>query len=471
MTVLNPVTPEFLDRLRRSLPAAAFRELSDAYLIDPRRLIHGKAGAVLAPGNAEETAIILKAANAARIAVVPYSGGTGLVGGQLGADLPDPIVLSTERMDRIVAVYPQENVVIAEAGAILQNIRAAADAQGRYFPLLLASEGSARLGGNLATNAGGMNVLRYGTARELCLGIEAVLADGTILGGLKRLRKDNTGYSLRDLLIGSEGTLGIITAASMRLFARPARNLIAFLVVPDPKAALALLALAGEHAGEMVSVFELISGVSFDFIAEVMPDQRPPFATTPEWAVLLDIGLPAAIDAGQLGDDLLAAAMEAGMVLDGVIAHNDAQRGAFFAFREAIPAANRRIGAVASHDISLPLSAIPEFIPRAAAKLSAHGPYRINCFGHLGDGNLHYNVFPPQGEARDDYLPGQREVSRIVHDLVAEYGGSFSAEHGVGRFKTQDLARYGDPGRLATMRAIKAVLDPNGILNPGAVLG
>ncbi len=470
MTTLNAVAPVHLEELRRILPPAAFRADHAPYLVEMRGLWQGRAGAVLAPANTDEVAAILMLANRDRIPVIPYSGGTGLVGGQVAPDLAAPIILSTERMTAIRMPPVTENTIQAGAGAILQDIRDTADKAGRYFPLMLASQGSARLGGLLGTNAGGMNVLRYGNARELCLGIEAVLADGTVLSGLKRLRKDNTGYDLRNLLIGSEGTLGIITAATMRLYPKPAHHVTGYLVVPDPSAALDLLAMLGDQVGEAVSVFELISGTGFDFINEKLPDHRLPLDPVPEWCVLVDIGLPAGQDADGLAESLLIRAMGEGLVSDGVIAQNDGQRDAFLNTRETIPEGNRRVGAVASHDISLPLSAIPEFITRAGQSIAGLGPLRINCFGHLGDGNLHYNIFPPQGEDRADWLHLRSDVTRLVHDLTAEYDGSFSAEHGVGRAKTGDLIRYGDPGRIAAMRAIKDALDPNGILNPGAVL-
>jgi FAD/FMN-containing dehydrogenase len=413
---------------------------------------------------------IVRACAAARVGIVPWGGGTGLVGGQLMPDGPAPLILSLERMTAIRAVHPSENVLIAEAGATLHAVQQAADGAGRLFPLSLASEGTATIGGNLATNAGGTAVLRYGNARDLCLGLEAVLADGTIWHGLKRLRKDNTGYDLRNLLIGAEGTLGVITAASLRLFPQPAHSVVALLAVPSPQAAQDLLALADRRLSGLITAFELISRMGFDFLAEIGPEIRSPFAAPPDWCVLLELGLPAAMDAEAAMAGLYAEASDVALVLDGVIAASDAQAAQLWAIREAIPEANRRIGAVSSHDISLPLSAIPEFIAETGAALAALGPFRVNAFGHLGDGNLHYNVFPPHGGRRQDH-EGQRDaVKRLVHDRVDALGGSVSAEHGIGRLKLADLEQYGDPAKLAAMRAIKAALDPVGILNPGAVL-
>ena len=338
------------------------------------------------------------------------------------------------------------------------------------FGLSIASEGSARIGGILATNAGGVNVLRYGNARDLCLGVEAVLPDGSVLRGLKRLRKDNAGYDLKDLLIGAEGTLGVITAASLRLHPVPAGTGASMMVVRDPGAALELLALAQARLGEGVSAFELIGRQGPEFLAQTMPEVRQPFAPAPDWMVLVEIGLPAGLDPAEALEGLFAEGLEAGLVSDGVIAQSEAQRAEFWALRESIPEANRRIGAVSSHDISLPLSQVEAFLAQAGPALARLGPFRVNCFGHLGDGNLHYNVFLPEGGRREDHVHQRDAIKACVHDLVHGFGGSVAAEHGVGRFKVADLERYGDPAALAAMRAIRVALDPAGIMNPGAVL-
>jgi FAD/FMN-containing dehydrogenase len=390
------------------------------------------------------------------------------VGAQVMGAGPVPLLVSLERMNRIRATYATENLLVAEAGVILADVHQAAEAVGRIFPLTLASQGSCRIGGNLATNAGGVNVLRYGNARDLCLGIEAVLPDGAIWHGLSRLRKDNTGYDLRNLLIGSEGTLGVITAASLRLFPKPTTEGAALMVVPDPAAALSLLTLVQARCGG-VSAFELISGMGLQFLAETMPQVRQPFAQVPEWMVLIDLGLTEGAPEAVLSD-LFEAALAQGLVTGGVIAQSTAQRSQFWALRETIPLANRAVGAVSSHDISLPLSEISDFIRAADAALARLGPWRINCFGHLGDGNLHYNVFPPKGERPALYQNIAPAVQDLVHTMVMDRGGSFSAEHGIGRLKVAELERFGDPAKLAAMRAIKAALDPYGIMNPGAVL-
>ena len=469
--MLNPCDAAFLTALETQLPPGTLRPPEDRYLTELRGRMQGQAGAVARPASSAEVSVILRAAHGARVGVVPYAGGTGLVGGQVMPDGALPLILSVERMTRLHDVDTAGNVLVAEAGAILADVQAHADRAGRLFPMALGSQGSARIGGLLGTNAGGANVLRWGMMRDLCLGVEAVLADGSLVGGLKRLRKNNMGYDLRHLLIGSEGTLGVITAAALRLFPQPARTGAALLAVPSPHAALDLLSLAQDRLGEGVSAFELIGGQGPRFVARHLPQIRQPFADPPDWSVLIDLGLVAALDPERELTALFEAALDQGLVRDGVIASNAAQRAQFWAFREAIPEANRAVGAIASHDVAVPLTALPQFIARADAALGALGDMRINCFGHVGDGNLHYNVFPAAGRVRDDYDSLRPLISQTVHALVSDLGGSISAEHGIGRLKTGDLVRYGDAAGLAAMRAIKAALDPAGILNPGAVLG
>ena len=467
---LNSVDSAFESQLIAALPDGRLRPAEARYLEEPRGQYAGQTGLVAYPETAEEVAQLIRLAGAARIGVVPYGGGTGLVGGQVAPDGPQPLILSLERMNRVRSVHPEENVIVVEAGVILADVQAAAAAADRLFPLSLAAEGSARIGGNLATNAGGTGVLRYGNARDLCLGLEAVLPDGQIWHGLKRLRKDNTGYDLRHLLIGAEGTLGVITAASLKLFPIPAATGTALLVVSDPAAALSLLALARAHLGEMVSAFELIHRQGFDFLTEMMPQVRQPFETPPEWCVLIEVGLAQGMVPQDRLELLFEAAAEAGLVSDGLIAQNAQQAVDFWSIREQIPEANRRVGSVSSHDISVPMGAIAEFIATAGEQIARLGDFRINCFGHVGDGNLHYNVFPVPGRTRADHLPERDAIKRLVHDLVHSLGGSVSAEHGIGRLKVADLERYGDPAKMSALRAIKAALDPLGIMNPGAVL-
>ena len=467
---LNSADSAFEARVRAALPDDTLRPLEPRYLEEPRGRWFGHTALVAAPRSTEEVAQLVRLAAAARVPVVPYGGGTGLVAGQVVSDGPTPLLLSLERMKSVRAIYPEENVLICDAGVILADVQEAARAAGRLFPLSLAAEGTARIGGNLATNAGGTGVLRYGNTRDLCLGLEAVLPDGQIWNGLRRLRKDNTGYDLRNLLIGSEGTLGVITAAALKLFPQPRDIGTAVFQVHSPAAALSLLALARDHLGDMVSAFELIAGQGLRFLRQTMPNIRQPFADTPDWSVLIEVGLAAGLQAQPALEQLFAAALEAGLVEDGVIAQNDQQARAFWSVREHIPIANKHIGSISSHDMSVPLGALPEFITRADAVMAGLGAFRVNCFGHVGDGNLHYNVFPPEGEPAEPYLNRSAEIKRVLHDLVDEMGGSVSAEHGIGRLKVGDLERYSDPAKLSAMRAIKAALDPLGIMNPGAVL-
>jgi len=469
--MLNPCDPAFVSHLSALLPEGTLSAPEPRHLEEPRGRWRGQAGVLARPRTTGDVAVIVRACAEARVGVVPISGGTGLVGGQIMSGGPLPLLLSLERMAALRGIWPEENAMVVEAGMVLAEVQSHAAAVGRLFPLSLASEGSCRIGGNLATNAGGTAVLRYGNARDLCLGLEAVLPDGTVFNGLTRLRKDNAGYDLRHLLIGSEGTLGVITAASLKLFPQPAARVVAMLAVPSPAAALQLLALAGERVGGLVSSFELIGRMGFDFLAETGFDLRAPFDPVPDWVVLLELGLPAGMEPEVTMAGLYEAGAEAGLVTDGVIAHSEAQAQHLWELRETIPLANRKVGAVSSHDISLPLSAIPGFVESAPAAIAGLGDFRVNCFGHLGDGNLHWNVFPAKGHARAEYEAVRDRVKTTVHDIVHALGGSVAAEHGVGRLKAGDLARYGDPGKLAAMRAIKAALDPAGIMNPGAVLG
>jgi FAD/FMN-containing dehydrogenase len=468
--MLTDASPEFVRHLATLLPEGRVIAPEPRFLEERRGRWAGRAAAVVRPRSVEEVSRVLAACNAGRVAVVPYAGGTGLVAGQVMPEGPLPIVLAVEAMAQIRAIYAQENVLVAEAGVILADVQRAAEIEGRLFALSLASEGSARIGGLLATNAGGVAVLRYGNMRDLVLGVEAVLADGTVINDLKRLRKDNTGYDLRHLLIGSEGTLGVITAASLRLHPRPAETGTAMIAVSSPQAALDLLNAAQARAPGLISAFELIHRQGLDFFAETGISLNSPLSPVPEWQVLIELGLPPDQDPAALLGAIFADAQAMGIASDGVIAASEAQRAALWAIRESLPEANRKVGAVASHDISLPLSEIPGFLPRAAAAVAKVGAFRINVFGHLGDGNLHYNVFPMPGCTRAEVAYFAPAVTEAVHDLVHELGGSVSAEHGLGRHKVADLERYGDPGKRAAMRAIKAALDPVGILNPGAVL-
>ncbi|MEM1273389.1 MAG: FAD-binding oxidoreductase [Pseudomonadota bacterium] len=458
---------DILTELKGRVPAEIMRPPLPHYLEEPRGRWRGQAAAILAPTTTAEVAEILRACSKTGTPVVPFGGGTGLVGGQLLPNGTAPVVLSLERMNDIGPVDAEGQSVTVGAGAILADVHAAAEARGLVFPLTLASQGSARIGGLLATNAGGVGVIRYGNARDLCLGLEAVLPDGQVMAGLKALRKDNTGYDLRHLLIGAEGTLGVITQAVLRLYPQPKDRAVALFVVPDPTAALRLLRMSQAQIGPGLSAFELISGQGLDFLVETGIDSRAPFAPRPDWMCLIDVGLA---QAQPVLETLFEAAQGASLTTDGVVSQSEAQRQAIWDLRERLPEANRKIGAISSHDISVPVAAIPDFIAQGPGVIGALGTFRINCFGHLGDGNLHYNVFPIPGETRADHADKRDAIKRAVHNLVDAFGGSVSAEHGIGRLKVNDLERYGDPGKLAAMRAIKAALDPKGIMNPGAVL-
>ena len=466
---LNPASGTFLDDLSDRLPPDTIRPAEDRYREELRRIARGSAVAVALPRSAAEVAVILRACNAGRVGVVPWGGGTGLVGGQVADGVP-ALTLSLERMRAVRGVWPAEGACTVEPGVILEELHGVAAGEGMMFPLTLASQGSARIGGLLATNAGGTHVLRYGTMRELTLGIEAVLPDGSVMHTAHRLRKANLGYDLRHLLIGSEGTLGIITAASLRLFARPRDEAAAFLAVTAPEDALTLLALARDRLAEGVSACELIDGTGLRWLAAHFPDIRQPFeGEPPAWSVLLEAGL--SDGAADALEEIAAEAVERGIVTDGAVSRSEAQRAAFWAVRETIPEANRTVGAIASHDVSVPLSEIASLIREGQEALRALAPdLRFNIFGHVGDGNLHYNLFPAEGRERGEYADLKERLSARLHDMVVERGGAISAEHGIGRFRAGELARLHDPAALAAMRAIKAALDPNGIMNPGAVL-
>lgn len=461
---LSPAGPEFLAAVEAALGANALGAPGSDHLTEPRGRFHGRAEHLIRPQSTAEVATLVSLAAQHRVGLIAFGGGTGLVGGQIqGPEGPPAVLVGMDRMNRVRAVAPQDNVMEVEAGVILADIQAAAAEADRLFPLSLASEGSARIGGCLSTNAGGVQVLRYGNARDLCLGIEAVLPDGSVLNGLSRLRKNNTGYDLRHLLIGAEGTLGIITAASLRLFPQPGTIATALAAVPEPAVALTLLHALQARFGDAVTAFELMAGQGHAFLAEKLPQVSNPFRIPPDWSVLIEIvGEP---------DDMAEALIDSlGEAANIFLAQNSAQARAFWQIRETIPEANRLIGATSSHDISVPISAIPEFITRGTETIAAIDPeLRINCFGHMGDGNLHFNVFPPPDGDKADHATDRNRIMRAVHDLVHDMDGSVSAEHGIGRLKRGDLARYGDPTKLAAMRAIKAVLDPHGIMNPGAL--
>ncbi len=457
-------------KLETSLPDM-LATMEPRYLEEPRGFYHGNALALAKPRSTGDAQKLVAYCRDEKIGLIPYSGGTGLVGGQVNIADRAVILVSMERMRAIRKLDVEDRSVTAEAGVILAELHAAVAEHDLIFPLSLASEGSCRVGGFTSTNAGGLNVVRYGNTRAFTLGIEAVLPNGEVLSDLKTLRKDNTGYDLRHLLIGAEGTLGLITAASFALAEKPAQTTTALLEVASPSAALSVLRGAQNQFGDSVSAFELINREGVRFIEETMPQHvLPPISQAP-WHVIVELGAGKGANLQDRFDAALADWSEDGLVQDGFVAQSLTQARTIWSMRETIPEANRLVGAIASHDISVPISDVPRFIDAAAEKIAKfNSDLRINCFGHLGDGNLHYNVYPPKGAKKSDYSEHKSQITRLIHDLVWEFDGSFSAEHGVGRLKIGDLERYGDAGKLSAMRLIKQALDPCNIMNPGAVI-
>ncbi|PWV60442.1 FAD-binding oxidoreductase [Plasticicumulans acidivorans] len=464
-------TATALTQLRAAVDAAGFLVAPDTiepYLNESRGRLHGQALAVLRPRCTDEVAAILRICHTHGIGVVAQGGNTGRCGG--GVPAAGQIVLALERMHAIRAVDALDDTITVEAGCILAEVQAAAAAVDRLFPLSLGAEGSCRIGGNLASNAGGLNVLRYGMARELCLGLEVVLADGRVWHGLRRLRKDNSGYDLRDLFIGSEGTLGIITAAVLRLLPRPRHTATALLAPSSLTAVLALLARARAAGAGGPHSFELLPRIALQAAAEHVHGCRAPFAELPPWSVLIEFGARGVWIEAEL-EALLAEAFEAGELDDAVIAQSEAQKAALWRLREGIVEAQKALGASLKHDLAVPVSRVPAFIEQACSALAQQLPgVRPYVFGHVGDGNLHFNLSPPPGMDDASFLAAAAPLTRTLHDLAAAFEGSISAEHGIGLLKTAELARLRPPLELELMRRIKDALDPQGILNPGKVL-
>jgi FAD/FMN-containing dehydrogenase len=442
------------------------------YLKEWRDLYSGRTPMVLRPAHVSEVSAILKLAHEHRIAIVPQGGNTGLVGGQIPFDTGNEIVLSVDRMKAIRSVDAAGNTLIAEAGAALKSVQDAAAAADRLFPLSLGSEGTCQIGGNIATNAGGIHVLRYGTMRDLVLGVEAVFPGGEVLHGLKTLRKDNTGYDLKSLLIGSEGTLGIITAASLKLFPRPAEITTVFAGCPSLDAVAQLFSCAFERAGPMLNAFELIPRLILDFLFEHIPQFRDPLAAAYPWYVLFELASPLAEGlAERVTIALMENALERGLVADAAVAASQAQAQDFWRMREALSEIQKFEGGSIKHDVSVPVSAMPAFIAEANAAVERLVPgARPVPFGHFGDGNIHYNVTQPKGVDKAAFLTRWDDVANAVHGIVLRLGGSISAEHGIGRMKARALESVKSEAELAMMRRIKAAFDPRGILNPGKLL-
>jgi len=442
------------------------------FLVDHLGRCRGRAVGVAQPRSVAEVSQLLALCAAERIGVVPHGGNTSYCGGAIPDESGRQLVVSLRRMNRIRSIDAENYSLTAEAGCVLAQVQAAAETAERFFPLSIGSQGSCQIGGNLSTNAGGVNVVRYGMTRDLVLGLEVVLPGGRVLDGLSVLRKDNTGYDLKSLFLGAEGTLGIITAASFKLFPAIRARATAFAAVPSVRAAVALLTELRATSGDRISSFELVPRIGIELTTRHIPGVSDPLPGDYSWYVLCELSSSRAAEPlDAVLEEALGAALERGTVLDAVVVRSERERAALWKLRESIPPAQRHEGASLKHDISLPVAALPDFVERAAPWIAAHAPDgRLVCYGHVGDGNLHFNVSQLPGTDRDAFLARADGVRRAVHDLVREFGGSFSAEHGIGRTKVGELERYASPVELELMRAVKHALDPHGIMNPGKVL-
>ncbi|HBF29317.1 MAG TPA: hydroxyacid dehydrogenase [Rhizobium sp.] len=442
------------------------------YLTENRGLYHGASPLVLKPGSTEEVSQILALASETGTAIVPATGRTGLVGGQVPREGHQDITLSLERMNRVRDIDPVGNVIVADAGCILADIHKAADSVNRLFPLSLGSEGSCRIGGNLATNAGGTAVLVYGNMRQLCLGLEVVLPTGEIWDGLRRLKKDNSGYDLRDLFIGSEGTLGVITGAVLKLYPKPLGHEVAFVGLKSPQHALSLFEKASAICGTSLTGFELMPRIGVDFTTRHIANVRDPLTTAHDWYALIDISTSdSAETASAMVHTVLEQGHEAGLVDDAVIASSVAQQKAIWHMRESMSDAQKPEGGSIKHDVSVPVARIPAFMQEAEeAVLKAMPGARVCAFGHLGDGNIHYNISQPIDADKAEFIGRWREINKVVHDLVRAHGGSISAEHGVGQLKVDELVASRPAIETELMTRIKRAFDPAGIMNPGKVI-
>jgi FAD/FMN-containing dehydrogenase len=445
---------------------------TESYLMDWRRRFTGKAVAVVKPGSADEVAAVVRLCNQFRVPIVPQGGNTGLVLGSVPDESGTAIVLSLTRMNRVRAVDTINNTMTVESGCILQQVQTAAAEADRLFPLSLAAEGSCTIGGNLSTNAGGTAVLRYGNTRELCLGLEVVTPQGEIWSGLSGLRKDNTGYDLRDLFIGAEGTLGIITAAVLKLFPQPKAQLTAFAAMQTPDDALKLLSLAQTKCGATLTGFELMSDICMQLVSKHFPQMRVPFQQNYPQYVLLELSDNESEEhANAMLESVISDALEQEIIQDAVVASSIAQSKALWNLREHISLAQAEEGKNIKHDISVPISRIGDFIRATDVQLQEKFPgCRLVTFGHLGDGNLHYNVSPPENDSHDEFIKQQSAVNLVVHDSVHQFSGSISAEHGLGALKRDEIRRYKSEVELNLMHVLKRALDPLDLMNPGKVL-
>jgi FAD/FMN-containing dehydrogenase len=441
----------------------------EPFLTEPRGLYHGTTPMLLRPGSVDEVAAILRLANETAMPVVPQGGNTGMVGGQVPHN--GEILISLMRLDRIRELDAASNTMICEAGVVLAKAQEAATEANRLFPLSLGAEGSCTIGGNLSTNAGGTAAILYGTARDLVLGLEVVLADGRILHGLNKLKKDNTGYDLKNLFVGAEGTLGIITAATLKLFSRPRAVETAFVGLPSPRAALELLTLAQERAGGNVTSFELIARLPMEFALRHGVGARDPLQSPHVWYVLLELSSQMPGGLRQTMEEILAAGLDAGIVEDAALAESLEQTNSFWHLRMLLSETQRPEGGSIKHDVSVPVATVPQFIAEATKACEQMVPgCRVVPFGHLGDGNVHFNVSQPVGADKNAFLVRWAEMNAVVHGIAAKLGGSISAEHGIGVLKRDLLPGVKDKVALEVMRSLKRTLDPKGIMNPGKVL-
>jgi FAD/FMN-containing dehydrogenase len=475
MPTLDPVRAGTLAELKGILGPGGYLDSPpdiEPFLTDFRGLYHGATPLVALPDSTGRVAALVRCCAAGRVGIVPHGGNTSYCGGATPRESGGEIVVSLRRMNRIRALDAGNYSITVEAGCVLAAVQQAAEAADRLFPMSLGSEGSCTIGGNLSTNAGGTAVLRYGMMRELVLGLEVVLPDGRVLDQLRPLRKDNTGYDVKQLFIGAEGTLGLITAACLKLFPRPRGFATALVALPSVQAAVDLLSAVRGALGDNLTSFELIPALGLEFVRRHIEAAVDPFDTRHACYALIEAALP--VPQSELAERLeseLASAAAAGLVEDAVLASSLRQRDDFWRLRESIPAAQAREGASLKHDVSIESHRLPAFIEEASALLTTLVPgARLVAYGHLGDGNLHFNLSSPPGADPQAFLARTGEVRRAVHDTVARYRGSFSAEHGIGRSKVAELVRYEDPVALALMRDIKRVLDPAGIMNPGKVL-
>ena len=471
----RPLDPSLIGRFAAIVgDAHALRAEADIapYVREQRGLWAGRTALVLRPGSTAEVSAILRLAAETGTAIVPQGGNTGLVGGQMPDRSGREVVVSMGRMNRVREIDLASNTATVEAGVVLQTLRDVAADNGRLFPLSLGSQGSCQIGGNLSSNAGGTGVLAYGNARELCLGVEVVLPGGDVLDDLRKLKKDNTGYDLKNLFVGAEGTLGIITAAVMRLVPMPRGREVAWAGVPSPAAALDLFGRATDLAGSGLTAFELCIDRSVDFTVKHIPGETAPLAGRYPWYVLLEISSGrSAEDARSMIEQVLEDGVEAALIEDAVIAQNLAQAAAFWKLRESMSDAQKPEGASIKHDVSVPVAAIPAFIGEAGAAVQRVCPgARLVCFGHMGDGNLHFNVSQPVGMKPEAFLGLYRAMNDAVHDVVRAFRGSISAEHGIGRMKRDELLATAPAVGIELMRRIKRAFDPAGIMNPGKVI-